>query len=290
MRYNIYASMLKMHDTFRPASEPVTLACDMTAPELTVLREQYGLAAIAGEGDAFPRAMRVMEWLTGHVRHNGSFNFDKGHLALAVLEFAFDQPDKGVNCTTLAQTLSSCLLSLGIPARPVGIYPFAPYDGDNHFVTEVWCEELGQWVMLDPTVNACVMDSEGRPLDCLGVRALLADQAEHRFSEGLRYNGTPYEAREHTEYLAKDLFALQYAVKIGYDCSHSAWRWVCPEGFDIQKRQVLNVEWRMRQWGSSEWMEQWLTNVKAATFRYAAPEDVRKAPVRWPQTKEAPCP
>ncbi len=44
MSCNVYASMLKMHDTFRPASEPIVLACDMAAPELTVLREQYGSA------------------------------------------------------------------------------------------------------------------------------------------------------------------------------------------------------------------------------------------------------
>lgn len=277
MSYDVYASMLKMHDTFRDA-EPVVMVVDFTAPELTELREKYGLAAIAGSGDTYPRALRVMDWLTSHVRHDGSFSFLDGHLALKVLDFAFDQPERGVNCTTLAQTLASCLLSLGIPARPVGIYPFAPYDGDNHFVTEAWCGELGRWVMLDPTVNTCVMDDSGHPLDCLGVRARLADQQEIRFSEGLLYNGHPYDAKEHTEYLAKDLFVLQYPVVSRYDCRSASWRWLCPEGFDNKRRQVLNIEWRMRQYGESDWAKAWLENVRAAEERFISPEDVRQAP------------
>lgn len=278
MSYDIYASMLKMHDTFRAGLRGSRLTVRADAPQLNALREQYGLAAIAGEGDAFHRAMRVMDWLTSHVRHDGSYNFDKGHLALEVLAFAFDQTDKGVNCTTLARTLTSCLLSLGIPARPVGIYPFAPYDADNHFVTEAWCEELNQWVMLDPTVNACALDDKNHPLDCLELRALLADQAEVHFSEDLRYNGQPYDAKEHIEYLAKDLFALQYPAVSSYDTGKAAWLWVCPKGFDIQRRQVLNIEWRIRQYGSSQWMEQWLTSTKLAAFRFISPEKVRKAP------------
>ncbi len=46
MSYGIYTGMLKMHESFRPA---------------TALREQYGLSAIAEEGDPLTRALRVME-------------------------------------------------------------------------------------------------------------------------------------------------------------------------------------------------------------------------------------
>ncbi len=278
MSYDIYTSLLKMHDAFRAATEPVSMTADFTAPELTDLRERFHLNEIAASGDDFTRAMRVMDWLTGHVRHDGSFAFANGHLALEVLDFAFDQPDRGVNCTTLAQTLASCLLSLGIPARPVGIYPFAPYDSDNHFATEVWCEELSRWVMFDPTVNTCAMDDAGHPLDCLGIRQRLAGQQEIHFSEGLRYNGNPYDAQEHRDYLAKNLFVLQYPVVSQYDSNRSAWRWLCPEGFDNKRRRVLNIEWRIRQYGDSPWAQEWLASTKAATERYITPEDVRKAP------------
>ena len=74
MSYDLYTSLLKMHDCFRPSDEGVRLSIDYSAPELTELRDTYGLAAIAGEGDSFTKAVRLMEWLTNHVRHDGSCN------------------------------------------------------------------------------------------------------------------------------------------------------------------------------------------------------------------------
>ncbi len=278
MSYEIYTSMLKMHDTFRPSSFGAALTCDFTSSRLTVLREQYDLPAIAGEGDTLTRAMRVMDWLTAHIRHNGSFNFQEGHIPLRVFEFAFDRADRGVNCTTLARTLSACLLSLGIAARPVGIYPFAPYDGDNHFVTECWCPESDRWVMLDPTVNTCVRDETGTPLSCLDVRAALADQQPVTFSDGLRYNGAPYTAEEHRDYLAKDLFYLQFPTTSSYGAGGTSFVYLCPEGYDCQKRDVLNIQWRMRQYGEADWIREWLTATRKENRQYISPKAAYRAP------------
>lgn len=278
MNYEIYASLLKMNDTFRVPAKEVPLTVDFSAPELSELRERFDLPAIAGEGDSFARAMKVMDWLTTHLRHNGSFNFPDGHLALEVFSFAFDHQDKGVNCTTLARTLASCLLSLGIPARPVGIYPLAPYDGDNHFVTEMWCEERDKWILLDPTVNTCVLNKAGEPLSCLETRALLADQEEVRFSEGLRYNMAPHNPQKHRDYLAKDLFYFQFPRVSAYDTSRSSWRILAPRGFDVKRREILNILWRIHQYGESDWMRQWLDSTRHSAFRYISPADAYRRP------------
>ncbi len=276
--YNVHTSMLKMLDTFRPTDAGVALSQDAAAPELTVLRESYGLEAIAGEGDVLTRAVRVMEWFTAHVWHNGNFSLDGGHLALRALEFAFDQQDKGINCNCLARSLASCLLSLGLTARPVGIYPLAPYDNDNHFVTEVWCPEISRWVMLDPTVNAYAMDENGIPMSCLDLRKALANQQPVTFSEGLRYHGQPYSADEHRKYLAKDLFVLQFPQVSCYDTGKGRWCHLCPEGFDMQRRDMLNIEWRIRQYGDAEWMQQWLNSKRASTYQCISAEDAYRAP------------
>ena len=187
MNYDLYASILVMHDEFRPTDAGVKLAVDFTVPGLSVLREQYGLAAIAGEGCAFDRAVRVMDWLTTHVRHNGNCNPEGERGAMTALAFAFDQPDKGVNCAWLATTLTECLLSLAIPARTVYIMPFAPYDCDNHVVTEVWTGDT--WIMLDPTCNCYAHDAQGNLLSVLTLRAALAARQPIAFNDGLRYNG-----------------------------------------------------------------------------------------------------
>lgn len=274
MSYDLYTSLLKMHDTFRPTDEGVHLSIDDSAPALATLRAQYGLAAIAGEGDAFSRAVRVMDWLTSHVRHDGNCNPEGVRCALTALSYAFDQQDKGVNCAWLATTLTECLLSLGIPARTVYIMPFAPYDCDNHVVTHVWTG--AQWVMLDPTCNCFVQNEAGELLDVFSLRACLADQQEVVFNEGLRYNGSPYKAEDHRDYLAKDLFWFQIAEHTG--SADSRRLTIAPQGYDPHKRDVLNIQYRMRVQGDSPWLRDWLKGIENDLPLYCSVEDARKAP------------
>lgn len=274
MSYDLYTSLLKMHDAFRPTDEGVRLSIDFAAPELTELQEKYGLAAIAGEGDAFTQAIRMMDWLTSHVRHNGNCNPEGQRCALTALGYAFDQPDKGVNCAWLATTLTECLLSLGIAARTVYIYPFAPYDCDNHVVTHMWTG--AQWAMLDPTCNCYARDQAGNLLDVFGLRAALADQQEVVFNDSLRYNGQPYKPEEHRDYLAKDLFWFQMAECSGKDDSRFVT--MAPEGYDPHKRDVLNIQYRMRVQGDAEWLHRWLESMRDESPVYCSAEDARKAP------------
>lgn len=275
MSYDLYTSLLKMHDTFRPSDASVQLSVDFSAPELAELRAKYGLEAVAGEGDAFARAVRLMDWLTIHVRHNGSCNPEGPRFAMTAHTYAYDQPEHGVNCAWLATTLTECLLSLGIPARTVYIMPFAPYDGDNHVVTHVWTGE--QWVMLDPTTNCYVRDKAGRLLDVFTLRASLADQQEVIFNPKLRYNGQPYDATEHRDYLAKDLFWFQIREVSRYQGGGRMLA-IAPEHYDPKRRDLLNIDYRRRMYGEAEWLDKWQKNVEGAEYIFSSIEDARKAP------------
>lgn len=275
MSYDLYTSLLKMHDAFRPTDEGVHLTIDCTAPELAALREQHGLGAIAGCGAAFDRAVRVMDWLTAHVRHNGMCNPEGPRCAMTALSYAFDQPDRGVNCAWLATTLTECLLSLGIPARTVYIMPFAPYDCDNHVVTEVWDDG---WSLLDPTCNCFVRDGAGHPLSVFGLRAAFANQQEVAFSEGLRYNMQPYKAEDHRDYLAKDLFWFRIAERTGFGDT-GRFVTIAPEGFDPHRHEVLNVQYRLRVQGDQPWLRQWLEQLeRKGGHLFCSAEDAQKAP------------
>lgn len=278
MSYDLYASLLKMHDAFRPSDEGLSLSVNTSAPELAALREKYGLSAIAGEGDAFSRAVRLMDWLTSHVRHNGNCNPEGTRCALTALDYAFDQPERGVNCAWLATTLTECLLSIGIPARTIYIMPFAPYECDNHVVTHVWCAEKSQWVMLDPTTNCFVQDKDGNLLDAFDLRALLADQQEVVFNESLRYNGQPYKAEDHRDYLAKDLFWFQLAEMSCYCADNGRRVTIAPEHYDVHRRDLLNIDYRMRVQGDTPWLRNWRKNMEDSHPIYCSIEDARKAP------------
>lgn len=274
MSYDLYTSLLKMYEDFRPTDVGVHAKVDFSRAGLRKLCRQYALDTIAGEGSDFDRAVRVMDWLTAHVRHDGSCNPEGKRCAQTALEYAFDQPDKGVNCAWLATTLAECLLALGIAARPVYIMPFAPYDCDNHVITHLWLRETQQWVMLDPTMNAYAMDAEGHLLDVFSLRALLADQQEVIFCEALRYNGQPCNHREHRDYLAKDLFWF----RIEENGAGSRMLTIAPEHYDAKKRNLLNIEYRIRLWGDAPWLQQWLKAEKKNKLVYCSPQEALKAP------------
>lgn len=278
MSYDLYTSLLKMHDSFRATDEGVCLSMDDSAPELIELRSKYDLASIAGEGESFIRAVRMMEWLTSHVRHDGSSNPQGTRCAMTAFAFAFDQPERGVNCAWLATTLTECLLSIGIPARTIYIMPFAPYDCDNHVVTHMWCSEKAQWVMLDPTTNCYVQDKAGKLMDVFGLRALLADQQEVVFNEGLRYNGQPLKAEDHRDYLAKDLFWFKMAETSGCNGASARYVTIAPEGYDPHKREMLNIHYRMRVQGDAPWLHDWLAAQERQAMVFCSIEDARKAP------------
>lgn len=276
MSYDLYTSLLKMHDTFRPTDDGVHLSVDFSAPELVTLREKYDLTAIAGEGDAFARAVRVMDWLTTHIRHDGSCNTEGSRCAMTALAYAFDQPEKGINCSWLAMTLTECLLSLGIPAWTIDIMPFAPYDADNHVITHVWTGT--QWVMFDPTTNCYAMDRDGNLLDVFTLRALLADQQEIVFCDGLRYNGQPYDATEHRDYLAKDLFWFEMAEVSRYKAVSGRGLIIAPMHYDAKRRELLNIDYRRRMYGDAEWLRKWRKNVERKVCVYCSVEDALKEP------------
>ena len=104
MSYDLYTSLLKMYDSFRETEDGVHPSVDFSAPELAELREKYSLDTLAGEGTPFEKAVRLMDWLTTHVRHDGSCNPAGSRCAMTALAYAFDQPEKGVNCSWLAMS------------------------------------------------------------------------------------------------------------------------------------------------------------------------------------------
>lgn len=82
-----------------------------------------------------------------------------------------------VMCVHYAVVLAAACQALGIPARCAALT--GSLNGFNgHFVTEVWMQQWGRWVMVDPTFDVTVADARG-PLDLRAIRELGADLREH---------------------------------------------------------------------------------------------------------------
>ena len=70
-------------------------------------------------------------------------------------------------CVHYAVTLATACLAAGIPAR-CSIFTETLNGINGHFTPDVWFEEYGKWVMVDPTVDAILFD-RGVPMSVPGA-------------------------------------------------------------------------------------------------------------------------
>jgi hypothetical protein len=82
-----------------------------------------------------------------------------------------------VMCVHYALVLTAACQALGIPAR-CAVLTGSVNGFDGHFVTEVWSEQLGRWVMLDPTFDVAVVTPDG-PADLNTIRDLGTEVRHH---------------------------------------------------------------------------------------------------------------
>jgi len=163
------------------------------------LLKAYKLDEIAGQGSAFDRALRLMDWLSAHTWYNGMSIWsarlpDDG---LKILRYAHNRSfGRCLNCRHKAIALADCLRAAGMAAMPVGFCNYTYRPGEekviptpNHLTVHLWLPEERRWVMLDPSFNSYVTDENGRALNLIEI------QKRHRQGEPLsvaRYalNGT----------------------------------------------------------------------------------------------------
>ena len=144
------------------------------------LCEYYSLDKIAGQGSAFERSLRIMDWLCAHTYYSGisvqSWLLGAWASTSLALRLAYGGPfRRSVNCIHKAAILSDCLLAAGVVAMPC----FIVHGGFKHRVVHVWLPEESRWVMLDPSFNSYIIDNEGRVLHLIEI------QRKHRAGEAM---------------------------------------------------------------------------------------------------------
>lgn len=265
MSYDIFAGILKTLHTFLDRGTKPAFSYRRHS-SLDLLRERYGLNGIAGEGDSFTRANRLLCWLSGHIFHKGDYN---GALAnsLDLLEHSFGKgAAMGVNCRALSVILTECCLSLGITARTVYLMPLSPYDCDNHVVCEIWLPEQERWVMLDPTYGGYITDEAGTPFSVSRLRGALADRREIRFVNFSYHGDEPLDLEDLKAYYAKNLFYIKInrIQTFGSDQmpGNPAIVFV-PLGYDPKEANRVKMDYLVSLWGETPDMASWRAAVLA---------------------------
>lgn len=129
---------------------------------------------------------------------------------IAQMEHAFQQGNY-TNCRGLALILAGILRAYGYRASAVECRPLS---GDLHVVCEVYLEELGQWVMMDPT-NNLVYYRDGKPLSLFGLRQAITEKATLELNEGAKHNGKEVDLTSLLAFMSNKLF---YFVKAMDSC------------------------------------------------------------------------
>jgi len=114
-------------------------------PRLQILRQRWRLdQIIAGASSEYQKILRLKRW----IRQQWENGWDRGELqfvppwdALVVLELASRKLSLGM-CTHYASTFVQCCNAVGLVARVVII--------SCHCVAEVWSNEFGKWILMDP--------------------------------------------------------------------------------------------------------------------------------------------
>ena len=252
--FNVLRGILKMYGAFRGTTENanIKLRFDFANENFSVLKAKYGLPAIAGTGSDLEKSLNILFWLCEHTYHVGDYDNHVPMNALDLLEYAYDTgAEQGLNCLNLSYILTECLLSLGIPARTVGLMPFSPYDADSHVVTHAYIAELGKWIMLDPTFSSYFKDAAGNILDLVELRNSIIDDKDVFLNDEFSYNGeklitNDYRVRHYKLYMAKNLFYFSIGEISGFGKENEGRDVkICPAGFDPFVSWIYSLEYRI---------------------------------------------
>jgi hypothetical protein len=139
-------------------------------PKLKELRERYGLDQVVQSGKSeFDRQVLLLDWAHRQFKKFGQPSAEvRG--ALDILE-AIKQGHTFF-CSQYADLFVSAAASLGWVDRPLALRRHQDKSGGGsteHSVTEIWSDQFGKWVMMDPTANMHI-EKNGIPLNAFEVR------------------------------------------------------------------------------------------------------------------------
>ncbi|MDE5618609.1 MAG: transglutaminase-like domain-containing protein, partial [Clostridia bacterium] len=157
------------------------------------LERKFKVKSIAGEGDSMQRALRVMQWLTDNSYYNGCQYKGISDNTYKILKYALNNDfSHAINCRFKAIALTDLLLSIDIPALPIGMLGFCNDKKTGagvvncHFVVHVYIKEQGRWIVVDPSFNASFY-YEGKPLDIFELKTLICQNKDYEI-RGYNFN------------------------------------------------------------------------------------------------------
>lgn len=201
--------------TYAPASDP----------NLVALRKGFNLDSIAGGGNEASQVINLLHWIHNLVPHDGQHNNPSVMNAMSLIAVC-KRDNRGLNCRGLATVLNECYLAMGFKSRFVTCLPkdSLHIDNDCHVINMVYLPSLKQWVWMDPTNDAYVMDERGQLLDIPSVRERVIGGRTVIVNPDANWNHRSSVLKEDYlyNYMAKNLYMLECNTYSGFDVETAA--------------------------------------------------------------------
>lgn len=136
-------------------------------PQLIDIFAEFDLTEIAGNGDTFSKARRIMQWVDDNTSYDGGSPLGPA-LPDKIIDFGIREKNP-INCANRAILFCNALVSLGIFAFQITLQhrPYLPRKkklDDSchcHVITQVWLPEKQCWAAFDPSFNTYFADRRG---------------------------------------------------------------------------------------------------------------------------------
>lgn len=183
-------------------------------PTLVKIRVDFKLDSIAGTGNATSRILNLMHFVHNTVRHDGSSSNPVKRNAADLISVCKSEK-RGVNCRMMAIVLNDFYLAMGFKSKFVTCMPKEEKFDDCHVINSVWNPDTKNWIWIDPTFDAYVMDETGQLLGIAEVRQRLVNgmplllNPEANWNRQITQTASDYLYR----YMAKNLYRLQTPIR-----------------------------------------------------------------------------
>ena len=209
--------------------------------DLTMLMQVYNLNKLVDE-DELVTIINLLEWTHKTIPYSYGFSGDKTKTfcnprnALTMLK---NKDDKNIVfvCRDMATCLTEIYLSLGFKARTVTCISRYSNDNDVHVVTEVYCNKLNKWIMVDPSFNAYVINSNNQILNLYEIRDHFANKLELKTNSGVNINNCAFNSNKYLKYMSRVCFEFERAIDIEFGIENISVKrmMLIPKGYSKKK-------------------------------------------------------
>ena len=182
-----------------------------------------------------------MKWVHRLSKHARNPVYPDELHALNLIELCRNENFK-LNCYMYAIVLNEVYLSMGFASRLVHLIPQINETKESHWVTAVYANQMGKWIMMDPDMGGYMGNEQGELLGLSEIRRHLIEG--RRLSVNRDIGGfVKYLGKwSYPWYLSKNIFRFncQLVSKYHQETSGSGRTYVelLPDGFQEEKLET----------------------------------------------------